>query len=84
MITVLCALFFFARWRLSGKNRVPAGALAMGYRSGYWRLVPPVVFGIAFGNPVFRRARFAFTPQLHVDYFRHLLAVTLALCPTVW
>ncbi len=45
-----------ARWR------------ALGYRSGYRQPGCPVVFGIAFGN-LFLGVPFAFTPQLHVDYF---------------
>ncbi len=40
----------------------------MGYRSGYRQPGAPVVFGIAFGN-LFLGVPFAFTPQLHVDYF---------------
>ncbi|HAU8453335.1 TPA: cytochrome d ubiquinol oxidase subunit II, partial [Salmonella enterica subsp. enterica serovar Dublin] len=69
MILVLCALFFRplafdyrgkianARWRALWDTGLVIGSL-----------VPPVVFGIAFGN-LFLGVPFAFTPQLHVDYF---------------
>ena len=68
MILVLCALFF--------------RPLAFDYRgkiaNAHWRriwdtglvigsLVPPVIFGIAFGN-LFLGVPFIFTPQLHVQY----------------
>lgn len=83
MILVLCALFFRplafdyrgkianARWRALWDTGLVIGSL-----------VPPVVFGIAFGN-LFLGVPFAFTPQLHVDYFGTFWQL-LALCPTVW
>lgn len=46
-----------ARWRALWDTGLVIGSL-----------VPPVVFGIAFGN-LFLGVPFAFTPQLHVDYF---------------
>lgn len=84
MILVLCALFFRplafdyrgkianARWRALWDTGLVIGSL-----------VPPVVFGIAFGN-LFLGVPFAFTPQLHVDYFGTFWQLLLALCPTVW
>lgn len=83
MILVLCALFF--------------RPLAFDYRgkiaNAHWRriwdtglvigsLVPPVIFGIAFGN-LFLGVPFIFTPQLHVQYlgtFWQLLSPFALLC----
>ncbi len=83
MILVLCALFFRplafdyrgkianARWRALWDTGLVIGSL-----------VPPVVFGIAFGN-LFLGVPFAFTPQLHVDYFGTFWQL-LSPFPTVW
>ena len=69
MILVLCALFFRplafdyrgkiadARWRTLWDIGLVIGSL-----------VPPVVFGVAFGN-LLLGVPFAFTPQLRVEYF---------------
>lgn len=83
MILVLCALFF--------------RPLAFDYRgkiaNAHWRamwdtglvigsLVPPVIFGVAFGN-LFLGVPFIFTPQLHVQYlgtFWQLLSPFALLC----
>lgn len=83
MITVLCSLFFRplafdyrgkiadARWRKMWDAGLVIGSL-----------VPPVVFGIAFGN-LLLGVPFAFTPQLRVDYlgsFWQLLTPFPLLC----
>nr|UCQ30816.1 cytochrome d ubiquinol oxidase subunit II [Edwardsiella piscicida] len=69
MILVLCALFFRplafdyrgkiadARWRTLWDIGLVIGSL-----------VPPLVFGVAFGNLILG-VPFAFTPQLRVEYF---------------
>lgn len=54
----------------------------MGHRVGYRELVPPVIFGVAFGN-LFLGVPFIFTPQLHVQYtgtFWQLLSPFALLC----
>lgn len=83
MITVLCSLFFRplafdyrgkiadARWRKMWDAGLVIGSL-----------VPPVVFGIAFGN-LLLGVPFAFTPQLRVEYlgsFWQLLTPFPLLC----
>lgn len=69
MILVLCALFFRplafdyrgkivnSRWHALWDTGLVIGSL-----------VPPVIFGVAFGN-LFLGVPFAFTSQLHVEYF---------------
>lgn len=83
MILVLCSLFFRplafdyrgkiadARWRKMWDAGLVIGSL-----------VPPVVFGIAFGN-LLLGVPFAFTPQLRVEYlgsFWQLLTPFPLLC----
>lgn len=83
MILVLCALFFRplafdyrgkianARWRAMWDTGLVIGSL-----------VPPVIFGVAFGN-LFLGVPFVFTPQLHVQYlgtFWDLLSPFALLC----
>ncbi|SUX68357.1 cytochrome d ubiquinol oxidase subunit 2 [Citrobacter braakii] len=83
MILVLCALFFRplafdyrgkianARWRAMWDTGLVIGSL-----------VPPVIFGVAFGN-LFLGVPFVFTPQLHVQYlgtFWELLSPFALLC----
>ena len=83
MILVLCALFFRplafdyrgkianARWRAMWDTGLVIGSL-----------VPPVIFGVAFGN-LFLGVPFIFTPQLHVQYlgtFWQLLSPFALLC----
>ncbi len=83
MILVLCALFFRplafdyrgkianVRWRTMWDTGLVIGSL-----------VPPVIFGVAFGN-LFLGVPFVFTPQLHVQYlgtFWELLSPFALLC----
>ena len=84
MILVLCSLFFRplafdyrgkiadARWRKMWDAGLVIGSL-----------VPPVVFGIAFGN-LLLGVPFAFTPQLRVEYLGQLLATAHAIPFIVW
>ncbi len=83
MILVLCSLFFRPlAFDYRGKSPMHAGVKCgmPDWSSG--SLVPPVVFGIAFGN-LLLGVPFAFTPQLRVEYLA-LLATADAIPFIVW
>ncbi len=63
---------------LDYRGKIATRWRAVGYRSGYWAARSPVGFRYRVRQPVLG-VPFAFTPQLHVDYFGTFWQLILAL-----